>query len=76
MLLIAGGKDLIARCRSMTKAIYEKQKQAPSKTEFKLYPDRSHWTGLDKGWEEVADFALDWAVAHARPNNVRAIKAA
>lgn len=65
MLLIAGGKDLIADA-SMTKAIYEKQKQAPSKTDFKLYPDRSHWTGLDKGWEEVADFALDWAVANAR----------
>ena len=68
MLLIAGGKDLIADA-SMTQAIYEKQKQAPSKTEFKLYPDRSHWTGLDKGWEEVADFALTWAVKNARKSN-------
>lgn len=75
LLLIAGGKDIIADA-SMTKAIYEKQKASPSRTEFKLYPDRSHWTCLERGWEEVADFALDWAVANARPSNVTTIKAA
>lgn len=64
LLLIVGGKDLIADA-SMTKAIYNKQKRAPSPTEFKLYPERSHWTCLDRGWEEVADFALDWAQRHA-----------
>ena len=63
LLLIGGGVDLIADA-SMTRAIYEKQKQAPSATELKIYPDRSHWTGVDAGWEEVADYALDWALAH------------
>jgi pimeloyl-ACP methyl ester carboxylesterase len=65
LLLIAGGKDVIADA-SMTKAIFNKQKQAPSLTEFKLYPERSHWTCAEPGWEEVADFALDWAVKNAR----------
>lgn len=65
LLLIAGGKDLIADA-SMTKAIYNKQKQAPSLTEFKLYPDRSHWTCMDPGWEEVADFALAWVEKNGR----------
>ncbi len=60
LLLIAGGKDLIADA-SMTKAIYNKQKRAPALTEFKLYPGRSHWTCLDQGWEEVADIALGWS---------------
>lgn len=64
MLLIGGGLDLIADA-SMTRAIYQKQKQAPSPTELKIFPDRSHWTGIDAGWEEVADHALDWALAHA-----------
>lgn len=65
LLLIAGGADLIADA-SMTRAIYEKQKRAASKTEFKLYPERSHWTCLDRGWETVADDALAWALANKR----------
>ena len=64
LLLIGGGIDLIAEAK-MTKAMFEKQKQAPSKTELKIYPDRSHWTCIQPGWEEVADFALDWAVKNA-----------
>ncbi len=64
LLLIGGGKDLIADA-AMTRAIYRKQARAPSATELKIYPDRSHWLCLDEGWEEVADFALDWAERHA-----------
>jgi hypothetical protein len=38
----------------------------PRITEYREFPDRSHWTIAEPGWEEVADFALDWAVANAR----------
>jgi pimeloyl-ACP methyl ester carboxylesterase len=65
LLLIGGGLDLIADA-SMTRAIYDKQKRVPSQTALKIFEDRSHWTCLDPGWEEVADLALDWAVRHAR----------
>ena len=44
----------------------DKQKQAPSLTGIKIFPGRSHWTLLDPGWEEVADYALDWAVRNQR----------
>lgn len=64
MLVIAGGKDLIADA-GMARAIYEKQRKAPAPTEFRLYPERSHWTLLENGWEAVADFALDWALRNA-----------
>ncbi|WP_105383062.1 alpha/beta hydrolase [Neorhizobium alkalisoli] len=67
LLLIGGGLDLIADA-SMTKSIYNKQKRAPSATAFKIFKNRSHWTCIDPGWEEVADFALDWAMRHARSN--------
>ena len=66
LLLIGGEVDLIADA-SMTQAIYEKQSQAPSLTELKIFEGRSHWTLLDPGWEDVADFALSWAVRNARP---------
>ena len=65
LLLIGGELDLIADA-SMTQAIYEKQKQAPALTELKIFPGRSHWTGIDAGWEEVADYALSWALRNAR----------
>jgi pimeloyl-ACP methyl ester carboxylesterase len=65
LLLIGGGKDLIADA-GMTEAIFRKQSRAPSLTEYKLFPNRSHWTCIDAGWEEVADYALDWAEREAR----------
>ena len=66
LLLIGGDLDLIADA-SMTRAIYKKQKRAPSRTDLKIFEGRSHWTCMDAGWETVADHALDWAVANARP---------
>ena len=65
LLLIGGGKDLIADA-AMTAAIFRKQSRAPSLTELRIFPDRSHWTCLDPGWEEVADYALDWAERNAQ----------
>jgi pimeloyl-ACP methyl ester carboxylesterase len=64
LLLIAGGIDKIAD-PGMTRSIFDKQKRARSITEFKLYPDRSHWTCMEPGWENVADAALAWAEANA-----------
>jgi pimeloyl-ACP methyl ester carboxylesterase len=64
LLLIGGGIDLVAPA-SMTHAIYNKQKRAKSVTELKIYPTRSHYLCAEPGWEEVADFALEWAERHA-----------
>lgn len=75
LLLIGGGRDLIADA-AMTRAIFRKQSRAPSRTELKIFPERSHWTGIDQGWEEVADLALDWAVAHARSGRTAPLETA
>ena len=64
LLLIGGEKDLIADA-AMTRAIFRKQSRAASTTELKIFAGRSHWTCMDAGWEDVADYALDWAVKHA-----------
>jgi pimeloyl-ACP methyl ester carboxylesterase len=42
-------------------AIYNIQKKAPSRTDFKQFPNRSHFLAGEKGWEEVANYTLDWA---------------
>ena len=34
-------------------------------TEVKVFPGRAHLMPAQEGWEEVADYALEWALAHA-----------
>lgn len=64
LLLIGGGHDLIAD-GGMTKAIYKRQRRASSRTELKMFDYRTHWTCIEPGWEEVADWALNWSLAHS-----------
>jgi pimeloyl-ACP methyl ester carboxylesterase len=75
LLLIGGGIDRICE-EKMTRAIFEKQKRARSRTELKVFPDRSHWTCLEPGWEEIADLALDWAIRNALSAAARSTKVA
>jgi hypothetical protein len=35
-------------------------------TELKEYEGRAHLLPAQDGWEEVADYALEWAMSHAR----------
>jgi pimeloyl-ACP methyl ester carboxylesterase len=65
LLLLAGGKDHTVPA-STTRANYKLQHKSGAVTELKEYPDRSHWTVAQPGWEEVADHALEWAISHAR----------
>jgi hypothetical protein len=37
-----------------------------SVTDYKEFEGRSHFTVGQDGWEEVADYALQWAVEHAK----------
>jgi pimeloyl-ACP methyl ester carboxylesterase len=64
LLLIAGGMDHIAPA-SVTRTNYDLYKNSQAATGYKEFPDRSHYTLGEKGWEEVADYALDWATSHA-----------
>lgn len=66
LLLIGGELDLIADA-GMTRAIYNKQKRASSRTDLNILAGRSHWTCVDEGWERVADTAIEWAAVNVRP---------
>ena len=35
-------------------------------TEIREYPGRAHLMPAEAGWEEVADYALEWALRHAK----------
>lgn len=64
LLLIAGGKDHIAPA-SLTRANFDLYEKSKAMTALKEFPERSHFTIGERGWEEVADYALDWAVRNA-----------
>lgn len=64
LLFIAGGKDHIMPA-SVNRSNAKHYKKSASLTDFHEFPDRSHWTCGEPGWEEVADLALTWAEEHA-----------
>ncbi len=64
LLLIVGGDDHISP-PALNKTLLKLQRRAPSATESKEYPGRTHLTAGMDGWEEVADYALNWALEHA-----------
>ena len=67
LLLVTGAEDRICP-PSVNSSNFKQQKKAPSATEHKEYPGRSHWPGQD-GWEELADYMLNWTTKHARPGS-------
>jgi pimeloyl-ACP methyl ester carboxylesterase len=64
LLFIAGGRDHVipARINKSNAAHYRKSKGI---TGYKEFPGRSHYTLGQDGWEEVADYALNWAARNA-----------
>jgi pimeloyl-ACP methyl ester carboxylesterase len=59
LLLIAGGKDhtVPAAITTSTRKLYHK---SPAITDFREFEDRGHSLTIDHGWQEVAQYALDW----------------
>lgn len=62
LLVIAGGEDHISP-PSINRTIAKLQHRSKSLTAYKEFPGRSHFILGQPGWEEVADFAIDWATS-------------
>lgn len=63
LLFISGGEDHL-----MPPAVQRsnaKHYTSNTITDIKEYPDRAHLLPAQEGWDEVADFALSWALDHA-----------
>jgi pimeloyl-ACP methyl ester carboxylesterase len=59
ILFIGGGKDNIFPA-SLTRKIASRYTDANSRVDVKIYDDKSHYICGEKGWEEIADYALGW----------------
>ncbi|MET0480139.1 MAG: alpha/beta hydrolase [Mycetocola sp.] len=64
LLLISGGIDHVAP-PAIPKATLRKYSTGPALVERVEFPGRTHRIVSQEGWEEVADYALDWALTHA-----------
>ncbi len=63
LLFISGGSDHILP-PVIQRHNYEKNaKHSTAIAAHKVFPGRDHFTCGEPGWEAVADFALDWALA-------------
>ncbi len=65
LLLVCGQSD-ITITPACVRAVYNIQKHSPSATDFHTFPGRSHYLFHEPGWQEVADFILDWALVHTK----------
>jgi alpha-beta hydrolase superfamily lysophospholipase len=65
VLLIAGGEDNIIP-PSVNESNFKHYHKSSAITEYKEFPGRGHYTVGEDGWEEVADYALDWALGNAK----------
>jgi alpha-beta hydrolase superfamily lysophospholipase len=67
LLLIAGEKDRTVEA-SMVRAAYKAySRRSTALTEFKEFPNRSHFLINSPGWEQVADYAINWVSRYAAP---------
>ena len=65
LLIVAGGADHIMP-PAVNQANARKYDGSAALTAYHEFPGRPHYTVGQEGWEAVADYALDWAVANAR----------
>jgi pimeloyl-ACP methyl ester carboxylesterase len=65
LLFIAGGADHIIPA-SLNWSNYSRYDRSPGLIEFREFPGRSHYTLAQAGWEEVADFVLQWITEQGR----------
>lgn len=64
LLFIGGEKDVIMPA-ALNRRNFRKYQASSAVTEYKEFPGRSHYIIAEKGWEEVAEYALEWAQARA-----------
>ncbi len=70
LLLIGGSEDVIMPA-SLNRKNFRKYRASTAVTEYKEFSGRSHYIIAEKGWQEVADYAVNWAETKAGRTSAR-----
>jgi pimeloyl-ACP methyl ester carboxylesterase len=70
LLLVAGGEDRVVPS-SMVKANFDLYRKSKADTDYKEFPDQTHFSLLRE--TNVADHALGWALCHANGSKLTAV---
>jgi pimeloyl-ACP methyl ester carboxylesterase len=66
LLIIAGELDRTVEA-PMNLANYRKYARSTSVTDYRAFTGRTHWIIGQPGWEEVADYVMDWIAKQVGP---------
>jgi len=70
LLLVAGGKDRIAR-PSLVKANFDLYRQSTAETDYKEFPNEAHFTLLRE--TKIADYVLGWALCQSNGSKLPSV---
>jgi pimeloyl-ACP methyl ester carboxylesterase len=70
LLLVAGGQDRVLP-RSLVKANFELYRESKAETDYKEYPEQTHFTLLQE--TKVADYVLGWALCRSNGSKLIAV---
>lgn len=66
LLIIAGEKDNIVPAAMVRKNFQLYDQQSGAVTQFKEFPNRSHWIIAEKGYKEVSEYIMNWTQEQLR----------
>jgi pimeloyl-ACP methyl ester carboxylesterase len=72
LLLVAGGKDRVVPS-SMVKANFDSYRESPAETDYKEFPEQTHFTLGHDTLQNVADYVLGWALCRANGSKLTAV---
>ena len=72
LLLVAAGEDLITP-PSLVKANFDLYRQSKAETDYKEFPEKSHFMIGEKDWDKVADYVLGWALCRSNGSKLTAV---
>jgi pimeloyl-ACP methyl ester carboxylesterase len=59
LLMLAGGSDHIIPA-DLNQTNYNRYQSSSSRTDFKLFPNKNHYGFGAPGWQELADYCVEW----------------